>query len=130
MYILANRDIELSCDETVLRKFGESRKSDYALTLITLEETLSGLNPLCSNFSKNLIEERMIAIMKMKNISKWSILTATILISLTTAVFATTSIDKIDISSTTDTSVPDLVGKTYEESILILQESGIDFIVE
>lgn len=130
MYILANRDIELSCDETVLLKFGESGKSAYALTLIALEEKLSGLNPLCSNFSKNIIEERMIAIMKMKNISKWSILTATILVSLTTAVFATTSISKTSISSTTDISVPDLIGKTYEESISTLQESGIDFIIE
>lgn len=38
MYALANRDIELSCDEAVVRSFGENMKSAYALTLIGLEE--------------------------------------------------------------------------------------------
>lgn len=66
MYVLANRDIELSCDESVVRIFGERMKSAYALTLIGLEEKKSRLNPLASNFNKNAIEERIVSIMKMK----------------------------------------------------------------
>jgi hypothetical protein len=66
MYILANRDIELSCDEAVVRTFGETAKSAYALTLIGLEERKSGFSPLCSNFAKNAIEERIESIMKIK----------------------------------------------------------------
>ena len=38
MYVLANRDIELSCDEAVIRKFGERTKSAYAMALIRMEE--------------------------------------------------------------------------------------------
>ena len=49
MYILANRDIELSCDEAVVRLFGENAKTDYAQALISMEETRSGLTPLCNN---------------------------------------------------------------------------------
>ncbi|MBS6833482.1 MAG: hypothetical protein KH216_11805, partial [Clostridiales bacterium] len=42
MYVLANRDIELSCDETVLHLFGENTKASYARTLIGMEEIKSG----------------------------------------------------------------------------------------
>ncbi len=60
MYVLANRDIELSCDEAVIRGFGERTKSAYAMMLIRMEETRSGLLPLCNHFSKNAIEGRQI----------------------------------------------------------------------
>lgn len=66
MYILVNRDIELSCDETVVRTFGEPVKAAYAMTLIGMEEKKSKVTPLFNSFSKNSIEERIIAIMKMK----------------------------------------------------------------
>lgn len=36
MYVLANRDIELSCDELVLRTAGVDKRSNYALTLIAM----------------------------------------------------------------------------------------------
>ena len=69
MYILFNRDIELSCDESVVRQFGESAKAVYARTLITMEEKKSGLTPLCNSFSRNAIEERITAIMKTKKMT-------------------------------------------------------------
>lgn len=80
MYILANRDIELSCDETVVRAFGEHMKSSYALTLIGLEEKKSLLTPLCNNFSKNVMEERINAIMKIKKYSIPIIILAVLLV--------------------------------------------------
>ena len=57
MYILFNRDIELACDESVIRQFGEKSKSAYSLMLINMEATKSGLLPFCNSFSKNAIEE-------------------------------------------------------------------------
>lgn len=39
MYMLANRDLELSCDETVVRRFGEDTRACYARTLRALSET-------------------------------------------------------------------------------------------
>src|SRR5699024_8410929 len=53
MYILANRDLELSCDEAVVKTFGENEKSSYANTLISLAESRNRWIPLYSNFSKN-----------------------------------------------------------------------------
>lgn len=69
MYILFNRDIELACDESVIRQFGEKSKSAYSLMLINMEATKSGLLPFCNSFSKNAIEERITAIMKTKKIN-------------------------------------------------------------
>ena len=74
MYILFNRDLELSCDETVVRRFGMDIKSVYATALISMEEKKSGLTPLCNSFSKNAIEERIRAIMKIKKTSKCAVL--------------------------------------------------------
>jgi YD repeat-containing protein len=90
MYALANRDLELSCDESVVRLFGENTKSAYARTLISMEETRSGLTPLCNNFSKNAIEERIVAIMKTKKTSWAAALAALALVAGVATAFATT----------------------------------------
>ncbi len=66
MYALANRDIELSCDECVVRILGEKEKSAYALALLDMEESKSGFSPLYNSFSKLAIEERIVSIMKYK----------------------------------------------------------------
>ena len=92
MYALANRDIELSCDEAVVRLFGENTKAAYARSLISMEETRSGLTPLCNNFNKNAIEERITAIMKMKKTSVFSLVLALFLVFGVTTAFATSAV--------------------------------------
>ena len=92
MYVLANRDIELSCDEAVVRLFGENTKAAYARSLISMEETRSGLTPLCNNFNKNAIEERITAIMKMKKTSVFSLVLALFLVFGVTTAFATSAV--------------------------------------
>ena len=91
MYILFNRDIELACDESVIRQFGEKSKSAYSLMLINMEATKSGLLPFCNNFSKNAIEERITAVMKIKKTSLLAICIAAILIVGVTTTFATSA---------------------------------------
>ena len=66
MLSLANRDMELCCDEAVVRRFGADSRPAYARTLIAMEEHRSGLGPFASSFSRNAIEERIKAIMKMR----------------------------------------------------------------
>ncbi len=91
MYVLANRDIELCCDETVVRHFGRGTRASYARVLISMEETKSGFVPLCSHFSKNAIEERITAIMKTKKTTIISIVAALVLVAGTVAIFATSA---------------------------------------
>ena len=91
MYILFNRDLELSCDETVVRRFGMDIKSVYATALISMEEKKSGLTPLCNSFSKNAIEERIRAIMKIKKTSKFAVIISAVLVICVTVGFATSA---------------------------------------
>lgn len=91
MYILFNRDLELSCDETVVRRFGMDIKSVYATALISMEEKKSGLTPLCNSFSKNAIEERIRAIIKIKKTSKFAVMISAVLVIGVTGGFATSA---------------------------------------
>lgn len=91
MYVLLNRDIELSCDEAVLRLFGERSKADYAMALLHLEEKRGCTAPLCSGFSINAIEERIKAIMKCKKHSVAALAAAVGLVFGVTAAFATSA---------------------------------------
>ena len=91
MYVLFNRDLELSCDESVVRLLGLSSKSDYARVLISMEAKKSGLMPLYNNFSRNAIEERIKSIMKIRKTSLFAILAAVIVVVGLTAVFVTSA---------------------------------------
>lgn len=91
MYLLFQRDIELACDESVIHRFGETSKSTYAHMLIDMEAKKSGFMPLCNSFSKNAIEERIIAIMKIKKTSIIVMLASVILIIGIATVFATSA---------------------------------------
>lgn len=91
MYVLANRDIELSCDEAVIGLLGRHTRAVYAKTLISMEETRSGFTPLCNNFSRNAVEERITAIMKTRNTTVVSLALAAVMVAGTTTVFATSA---------------------------------------
>lgn len=91
MYVLANRDLELSCDESVVRHFGGGTRAAYANVLISMEETKSGFAPLCNHFSKNAIEERITAIMKIKKTTILSLAAAAALVAGTVTAFATSA---------------------------------------
>ncbi len=69
MYFLANRDIELACDEAVLQAFGMNQKSCYARILISMEESKYAPSPLSTGFCRTALEERITAIMKTKKFS-------------------------------------------------------------
>ncbi len=91
MYIIANKDIEISCDEAVITMLGETEKRNYAMTLIRMEEIKSGFTPLISSFGNNAIKERIVTIMKFKKTTALTAAAAAFLaIGITTA-FATSA---------------------------------------
>lgn len=93
MYILANRDIELTCDEAVVKIFGDTNKAAYALTLLDMEEEKDSFTLLCNNFSKNALEERITAIMRIKKTTFISILLTLLLVTGITISFATSAVE-------------------------------------
>lgn len=80
MYVLANRDVELSCDEAVLRRFGENERGAYARALLAMEEKRCALPALYAGFGANPTTERIVSIMKFKKASVGSLVLAAALV--------------------------------------------------
>jgi len=102
MYVLANRDIELSCDEAVMLDLGMDLKNAYALVLITMEEKRGIQNLLSNNFSQNAIQERINSIVSFKKASFNGMVAAFTMVILTVSTFATTGPFNIGISKATN----------------------------
>lgn len=93
MLFLLNRDLELSCDEMVLRHFGGTDRAAYAHSLIDMAERNRAFS-IASYFSKNAVEERIIAVMKYKKSSLLALaLVLALAVGMTTA-FATSATAK------------------------------------
>ena len=89
MVWLANRDMELACDEAVLRALGPDCKKAYALTLLDMAQRNPKSAPLCSGFAKSSAEERIHAILSFKRIPAWVGICVSVLFVLTASVFTT-----------------------------------------
>lgn len=88
MYILFNRDIELSCDERVISLLGENTKKEYAMALVNLAEKQYHWSFFSNGFGKNAIQERIVAIMKFKRVTYISAGCAVLLLAGAITVFA------------------------------------------
>lgn len=86
MHILFTRDIELHCDECVLKKLGGTKKSrtGYAMALLDLAAQKSSALPLSSQFSRNATKERIQSIMHSGPTSALSVWTAMLGIAVLT----------------------------------------------
>ena len=128
MYLLFNRDIELACDESVIRQLGEKSKSAYSLMLIDMEAAKSGLLPFCNSFSKNAIEERITAVMKTKKTSLFAICIAAVLIVGVTTAFATSAAGMGETDGIHDADFSDFSDFSEEEfdKLLALRFDGYE----
>lgn len=141
MYIIANRDIELSCDEKVVRMLG-SEKSSYAMALIQMEEQKISLYPFSNSFSRNALKERITAIMKFTKNTPIAAAAAAFLVTGTTVVFATNTApdttgdnslnagtvtsDKLLPSDKTDYNSPNVEWWTYDEYAEWLEQEKVN----
>ena len=114
MYVLLNRDMELSCDEKVVRLSGGTQKAAYARVLIDMAARQSGLMPLGSHFGQNVVEERIDAIMKWKKNSFCKkIVSGAVFVGL--AVVFTASTLTVKVNAKDDKKIPSGTGFTEEE---------------
>ena len=106
MLVLLNRDLELSCDEMVLRHFGGTERASYAHSLIDMAERGRPFSFMHSYFSKNAAEERIIAIMKYKKTSLLAVVLALVLTLGMAAGFTTGAVAKDNDSALPDGQTP------------------------
>lgn len=107
MVWLANRDMELACDEAVLRALGPDCKKAYALTLLDMAQRNPKSAPLCSGFAKSSAEERIRAILSFKRIPAWVRICVSVLFVLTASVFTTQAVSP--------SAIPEIVPTVQEE---------------
>lgn len=107
---LSGRDIELACDEGVLRRFGEGKeivivRKDYALCLI---DAAGAGSPLPS-FGGNAVYERIRHIMDRKKITIGTAMAIALVTTVSASVFvrATNVEDKADDNVTDTVTVPE-----------------------
>ena len=117
MYVLANRDLEFACDETVIQSLGDMSKSAYVLTLIGLEERKSGFSHLYNNFARNAIEERIVAIMKIKRKSFFAVMLAVLLVSVMTIGTLAANAQIINGNNPLPNDVVNFLQQRYEENV-------------
>lgn len=73
MYVCGNRDIELACDERVIRQVGEKGRAEYAGVLISLASKDMIGEPAYSGFAGSAIRKRIVMIMGYQKAKKWNL---------------------------------------------------------
>ncbi len=94
MYLLANRDIELACDDQVLRRADTKRRAAYARVLVDWACAGAEGSLLASHFVRNFMEERIVNIMKYKKLTITGIALSAVMLSGAMTVFAMTPVQE------------------------------------
>ena len=89
MVVLANRDMELACDEKVLSVLGSGCKKQYALTLLSVAQRQQSASYLCSAFAKRPLEARIVSILNFRRMPVWTCVLAAAAFLLSACVLAT-----------------------------------------
>lgn len=88
MYLFFDRDMELSCDEAVVRFLGTEKRQNYALALISQAESCRRTSLFCSGFGKNAVQERIVSIMRYKKARTQGLLCAVCILMMSVMAFA------------------------------------------
>ena len=94
-YKLFCRDIELSCDESVVRNLGREQKGEYAEALLrcSLRDHDTGVCPLA--FGEVGVKARIRSVMDYRKPAAWAIAGAVILCGVVAACFLTNPLDQL-----------------------------------
>lgn len=126
MFVFANRDIELACDETALRR-GKTIPADYAMTLISVEEKrcipAERSFPLAGSFSGGSLEERIRDVMTKRKSSIAGLFA--VMASATAAAFNVTVMPYGTLAY--DIAISDIPAEVQEYSYYVTSD-GSDYI--
>lgn len=88
LYAFLGRDLELSCDESVIRILGQEHKEEYAKKILFMAKWQSGRILSGSGFGKKAVRERIVMIMRYKKTGAAGIGCAVLLVLLSMSVFS------------------------------------------
>lgn len=72
-FVLMNRDMEMSCDEAVVKKLGTGIKKQYSHSLLSLSAGVDSLRGVPLGFGENSVKGRIKNILKYKKPAGWLI---------------------------------------------------------
>ncbi len=142
MYFFVNRDVELSCDEFLLRHQNSGYKKEYLSALVNLEEKKAERGVLCSSFCKYPIEERIKVMVKTGKEPSRRILLSMLIVCLITILSIGTmaraetaySYDKIKLDVTGRNEVlggiPNIIGYDEGKTREVLEKQGFSYIIK
>ncbi|MBQ2848641.1 MAG: hypothetical protein IJE74_10335 [Clostridia bacterium] len=93
-YNLMVRDMEMSCDERVLRKLGEEEKKSYGLTLVAVGANRRFAAGAPLSFGENVVEKRIVNVLKFKKPKMLAVILCVILCVAVGVVCLTNSVTK------------------------------------
>lgn len=94
-YRMLTKDVEITCDESVIRKFKEAEKVNYANVILNVaSNSRKQTTSFVMGFGQTSIRERVTSIMKYKKIKFISIIVAVIVCISISAIFGTSAIKK------------------------------------
>ena len=88
LYRLANRDIEICCDEAVIRQIGQEKRGFYASALLRVEESRYENTACYTCFSRNMLEERIRMIMEKRKRTRLGAVLGGVAVIAICAIFA------------------------------------------
>lgn len=91
MYALVNRDIELSCDEAVVRRLGNASRPAYAMTLVRFAELKEMSLFAFNSFGKSVLTQRVNEVMTKKKTGILSFMSGFAMCLLVTGAVAVSS---------------------------------------
>lgn len=109
-FYLMNRDMELSCDEQVLKELGREEHKAYSLLLVNLGSRKSFPLPSPVSFGENDIKRRIKSILNYKKPTFWGIAAVVLFVGLLVAGCLT---DAKENSRTQDSDIAEI--KTHDE---------------
>lgn len=88
-FLLAGRDMEMSCDEAVIRRLGPEVRTDYAASLLTLTtgKPIIGATPLA--FGEGDTKGRIMNLAKWKKPGRWLVLLVGVVVAVLVVVLLT-----------------------------------------
>ena len=119
MNVFANRDLELACDSSVVRRAAGDARSDYAHVLIEMmEKTLRrAKQPLCSSFGATANMERIRSIMTTRKTTVAAIVVSAALVTGIPLAFATMpAIESPDNGASSETAEQTVIASQTAET--------------
>lgn len=78
-FVLSGKDMEMSCDEAVMKKMGGEIGQEYSSLLLRLATGKAKISPMPLAFGEGDTKERIVNVLKWKKTTKWGMFLATVL---------------------------------------------------